>query len=229
MGQIVSALIAVVFTALLRAPLRKSPVLLYVIATLVAGVAVYLTYHPLPSQLVRSMVFCVQKGYVGFGFMAIVMFVGVFADDSAIRRALAPVRAEFSIVGGILVIGHVVPYAGSYTRMFASLASLRMSVLVSLVIAMVTLALLVVLLVTSFRSVKRRMDARTWKRVQMLAYPFFILAYFHILGYMIVPVRGGSVDAAIALAYYTVAMIAYVALRLRKASADARVLRGDEA
>ena len=58
----------------------------------------------------------------------------------------------------------------------------------ALAVALVLFALLLVLGVTSFNFVKKRMRKESWKRVQMLAYPFFLLVYAHLL-LMLLPRR----------------------------------------
>ena len=67
------------------------------------------------------------------------------------------------------------------------------NVAVALALALALFALLVVLGVTSFNVVKKRMKKETWKRVQLLAYPFWGLVYVHLL-LMLVPsaLRGGA-------------------------------------
>ena len=83
-------------------------------------------------------------------------------------------------------------------------------------------ALLVVLGVTSFNVVKKRMKKETWKRVQLLAYPFWGLVYVHLL-LMLVPsaLRGGA-PAQMAVVVYSVVFVGYAVLRIRRAAIDRR-------
>ena len=179
----------------------------------------YFTYHPVADGFVRAAAFAIQKGQVGFAFLAIVMFVGAFRDGSAVRKALQPVRGELSIVATILMIAHVVP---SYAGMVGALGSLRPTVIALLGIAVVLIVLLAVLAVTSLQAVKRAMKSNSWKRVQWLAYAFFALIFFHMLGYMMVPVAAGSPDASAALAFYGMVYASYAVARVRRAWADER-------
>ena len=89
------------------------------------------------------------------------------------------------------------------------------------VLAVVLLALLVVLGVTSFNFAKKRMRAETWKKVQRLAYPFFMLVYVHLL-LMLAPAvpAGRHCRPNVGFAVYSAVFLAYAALRLARAAWD---------
>ena len=74
--------------------------------------------------------------------------------------------------------------------------------------------------VTSFNVVKKRMKKETWKRVQLLAYPFWGLVYVHLL-LMLVPsaLRGGA-PAQMAVAVYSVVFVGYALCRVGRALVD---------
>ena len=93
----------------------------------------------------------------------------------------------------------------------------------ALALALALFALLVVLGVTSFNVVKKRMKKETWKRVQLLAYPFWGLVYVHLL-LMLVPsaLRGGA-PAQMAVAVYSVVFVGYAVLRIRRKEESGRV------
>ncbi len=85
-----------------------------------------------------------------------------------------------------------------------------------LVVGVAVALVLVVLAATSVSAVRKAMDAAVWKRVQKLAYPFYLLMYVH-LAAMLVPssLMGGNSLAN--LVVYTVVVAAYALLRLAKA------------
>ncbi len=225
MSQVVTLALAAAFVALFRKPIKAHPSVWYVAAAAVACVGVYFTYSPAASGALRALAYAIQKGHLGFAFLVVVMFVGVFRDRSAVRKALQPIRGELSIIATILMTAHVVPYAASYAGMAGSLGSLKPSVLASLGIAAVIIVLLAVLAVTSLRAVKQAMQANSWKRVQWLAYVFFGLVFFHMLGYMLVPVRAGSPEPTITLAFYVVVYATYAGARVRKLVMDRGAMR----
>jgi DMSO/TMAO reductase YedYZ heme-binding membrane subunit len=227
MSLIISTIGAVLFSALCAKPLRAMPWLFYLLAVLIAVAGIYFTLSPPPNQVLRAVVFAIQKGQVGFALFVVVMFVGVFSQDSAVRRALNPVRAELSIVAAILIIGHFTLYLGNYLSLATQLFSRQPSIISSFLIALVMLVLLVILTITSFNAVKRRMDAGRWKGVQRLAYLFFGLIFLHLLGYLMIPVLGGSPGAVLNVTVYTVVFAAYAILRVRKALRDRQSSHGD--
>ena len=96
---------------------------------------------------------------------------------------------------------------------------------VALVIALVLFVLLLVLGVTSFNVVKKRMPKETWKRIQWWAYPFFGLVYVHLM-LMLLPaaLRGGEA-ALMSVVVYTVLFGAYAVLRIARALKDRRAAR----
>jgi DMSO/TMAO reductase YedYZ heme-binding membrane subunit len=222
MSLIVSLIAATAFAVLCAKPLRHAPWVFYLLAALVAAGGIYLTYQPVSSAIIRSIVFAIQKGQVAFSLFAVVMFIGVFGQDSKARRLLNPVRAELSIIAALLIVGHFVPYLSNYLGYAASLLSLRLSILSSLAIALILLVLLVLLTATSLGAVKRRMDTVRWKAVQRLAYPFFGLIFCHLLGYLLIPALNGSGRAILGVAVYTAVFGAYTALRARRALVERR-------
>ena len=70
------------------------------------------------------------------------------------------------------------------------------------------------LTVTSFNYVRRSMKATTWKKIQVLAYPFFILTYLHVVLILVTPNFSMGSKALISVIIYTVITVAYVVLRL---------------
>lgn len=220
MSLIVSLIIMTLVAILIRKPLKRFPVVFYVLALLASALGVYFTLYTNPNAAVRAVAFAVQKGHVGFALFAVVMFVGIFSNDSRVRRYFNPVRAELSIMAAILIAGHFCLYLRNYMFVLGDFASVKTNVLFSLIIALVILALLIVLTFTSFNAIKRKMKPKTWKRVQTFAYVFFGLIYLHMLGYLLPAALSGSARAITNVAVYSVIFLVYVVLRTRKAVAD---------
>ena len=87
----------------------------------------------------------------------------------------------------------------------------------SLALAALLVLLMAILLVTSFQVVKRRMSAARWKGVQRLAYPFYLLTYVHLVLLLAPSAFAGRETATVSLVVYSVAVGAYVVLRMRRA------------
>ena len=148
------------------------------------------------------------------------MYIGVFAKGSKVHQWLKPVRSELSIIACILACGHMAVYLGSYAPRLGG--TLGVNVVSALVVALALLVLLLVLGVTSFAFVKRRMRTDSWKRLQRWAYVFFGLVYVHLM-LMLAPAASQGGEAAVtSVAVYTVIFGAYAVLRVRRALVDHR-------
>jgi DMSO/TMAO reductase YedYZ heme-binding membrane subunit len=80
--------------------------------------------------------------------------------------------------------------------------------------------LLAVLTVTSFVVVRNHMRPTFWKRLQTLAYPFYLLIYLHLILVLLPSALSGSLAIAFNLLVYTALFATYTALRLRRAAVD---------
>lgn len=220
MDFLIVLVVAVAASLLLRGPLHKVPVLFYGLAV-AADVAYIVGIEGLlPRAVMGPLTLLMGKCMVSLALFVVVMYIGVFAKGSRVHQWLKPVRAELSIVACILACGHMAVYLGSYLPRLDS--SLDANVLSALGVALALLVLLLVLGVTSFNVVKKRMRTETWKRVQRWAYAFFGLTYVHLM-LMLAPAatRGGQAALA-SVAVYTVVFGVYAILRLRRASLDRR-------
>lgn len=209
--------VAAVFA--LRNPIHKAPMLFYAIAITVDLLFMFGDALGLPRPVSHALFLAIHKCTLALALFVIVMFIGVFSRESKVRKWLQPIRAELSIIAWILSLGHMVVYLASYaTRVLAGYVD--GAVFVALVVALVLFVLLLVLGVTSFRLVKRRMNSTVWKRVQSVAYVFFGLVYAHLLLMLLPPALRGGEAAQIAVAIYSVVFFGYAVARIVRAVKD---------
>lgn len=226
MDFLVVLVVTVLAAVLLRKPIKRYPVLFYVLA---AG-AVLLLFLGDPRMLGpgwRILVMLVQRCMVALALFTVVMYIGVLPKGSKVDSMLRPIRAELSIIASILCLGHmlilIVPFASR-----ALSGAFQGSTTASFVVVVVLLALLLLLGVTSFKFVKKRMSAPTWKKVQRLAYLFFMLAYVHLL-FMLAPSAAlGGAQATFSIALYSAVFVAYAVLRLVRFYQDKKAECQDE-
>jgi len=225
MSFAVSLFVSIALAMLLRNPLKKVPAVFYTIAVVMCIAAIYLTWNPPPVIFMRSIVFAIQKGQVGFSLFTLVMFIGVFRKNSGIRRFFNPIRAELSILASIFIMSHLVPYFLNYVALIASIFSFKINVTLGFALGIILLILLIPLTVTSFNAIKKRMNASTWKALQRWSYVFFILAYIHAISFLLVPAMSNA-DAAmiVNIILYSSIIVIYCILRLRRAILDKREL-----
>lgn len=212
---------AVVLVVVLKKPIKSHPMVFYVIAIAIDVMFVLSAYISFPRFVSSALILFVQKCTFSLALFTIVMFIGVFRDGSRIKGYLLPVRAELSIIAWILSLGHMVMYLMSYLPQVSyGIEHMSPATLSALAVALVLFALLLVLGVTSFSFVKRTMKLVTWKRVQMLAYPFFILVYAHLLLMLLPAALKGGIAAQASVVVYSVIFIGYIVLRLYRAFKD---------
>ena len=188
------------------------------------------------------------SSFTGVCFYLIVMFVGAL-DKTPVVKKLLSIRSELSVIGGIVVMGHVVriidfPFLflnPMWSQIWGTPAVDFMFVAAVVVGVPLTLTFLVPW-ITSFRVVRNHMSHAAWKKTQVLAYPFmalmvmqgFLLAVGHALyGYpfdgtqVVMSIMSnpsgwlGSFAQQVATAWmYLVLGAGYLVLRLRKRSRD---------
>ena len=129
-----------------------------------------------------------------------------------------PIRRQLSILACIFAVGHIVFYGASYIPRISSAFTGNLAF--SLGLAALITALMTVLCVTSFQIVKHGMSAAAWKRVQRLAYPFYLLIYVHLALLLMPSALAGNQVAVISIVVYSVIVGAYAVLRVAKALAD---------
>lgn len=146
-----------------------------------AGLAGALEGLPGTAPVLDAALQLLTSSFTGVSFYLIVMFAGALERTPWVKRLLS-VRTELSVVGGIVIAGHTL----RVLRLPAMMASEGMRqawgspagelmFAASTVVGPVLGVLFLVLWVTSFRAVRRRMQPGAWKRLQRLAYPFMAL------------------------------------------------------
>ena len=220
--EVIIALVVAIAIAFAAEPaIKRFPVVWYVIIVILD--VVYLTHvlAQVSPALDRALYAYFNRGLLAFGFLAVVMFIGVFGNSSKIRRYLTPIRGELSIMGALLCLPHIVNYLLIYIRrMLAGFESIVNNIVVSFFIALVVTVILAILTVTSFNRIRKAMTPAKWKKLQKWAYPFFILLYVHIVVALSGSITSVGSKAFWSLVFYTVITVAYVVLRLLKVQRD---------
>jgi DMSO/TMAO reductase YedYZ heme-binding membrane subunit len=114
-----------------------------------------------------------NEGFLGVSFFFIVMFTGVLAKGK-LKRNLNQIRAQYAIIGFILISGHALPY------LFYLLEEGMIFVHFTIPLGILSYAIFMPLFVTSFMFVRRRMTLIQWKRIHKFAYLGYGLIFFHL-------------------------------------------------
>lgn len=223
---LICLVLAIVFSLALQPVIKAVPWVFYIIALAVDALIIFSGQLDLPPAIWKSIVLVNGRALFAFGLFVVVMFIGVLKDGSKLKNYLLPIRAEISIIASILILGHIVRYINVYSvRVLTNPNSVANGMLISFAVAAIITILLVILTVTSFKVVKKAMDAKVWKKIQMLAYPFFILIYAHIFLIMIRSAMRGAEGAMLSLVLYGIITVAYIVLRYLRYNEDKKALQ----
>ena len=170
-------------------------------------------FGTLPGWISRFVVPMFTKGALSGALFCFVMYASAVPDGSPFIRAVMPVRGELSILAGILAVGHAL--ALGKAQLLHLLGGYPFTA--ALAVSVLLLAVMLPLLVTSFRRIRRRMKPKAWKRLQRWAYAFYALMLLHVLLFNIYPARAGSTGARINVAVYSALLLSYGVLRSEKA------------
>lgn len=219
---VLAGTVALVF--LLRGPLKKYPTAFYAGAVVLIVLYVGNLSMAYPVVLRSAIFLLMQKCTLSLALFAIVMYIGVFRKDSRVAHMLRPIRAELSVLACILSLGHVSVYLMAFApRFFGSFAGSDTWLIAFFCTAAVLLILLLVLGITSFSRVKRRMSTVFWVKLQKWAYAFFGLIYLHLMVILLPSALAQGAAAATSVIVYTVVFGLYAVLRVRRAMLDAKI------
>lgn len=212
-----------IFALVFRSPLRKCPIVFYAAAVIVDVLFLSGALLGVSREVAVAGYPYIVRCLIGFSLFAVVMYVGVLDDGNRMRNMLAPIRGQLSVLACILTFGHVANYLGSYLAdILGGFLGMPAAMIASLLVSTVLIILLVPLSVTSLETVKSRMRAASWKKLQKGAYVFFGLTYVHIVLMLAPTVSSVGQRAVLSIAIYTAIYVLYVVLRVRRAILDKR-------
>ncbi len=215
MRFLIALVVAIALLAACEKPLKSHPALFYLLSLALVGAYFYGSAVNATGGLWPYVIPLVQRCALAFLLFSVVMFAGALGDASPLKMRIMAVRRQLSIMACIFAVGHIVYYASSYLPRIASTPTVNLAF--SLALALVLVVLMTVLLATSLLAVKQHLKASTWKAVQKLAYPFYLLIYVHLALLLMPSAFSGKETAIVSLDVYSVVMAAYVVLRARRA------------
>lgn len=117
----------------------------------------------------------------GVWFYLIVMFIGVLHKGPVVKK-LYSVRSELSVLGGIIVMGHVMRvlafpfyFTSEQFRAVWGIPAVWFMFFAAVIVGVFLTIVFLIPWITSFKFIRRQMPAPTWRKVQKLAYPFMFL------------------------------------------------------
>ena len=218
MEAIIALVACFAFSYACAGPLKKLPLAFYAVFVIVGAIFASGVLEAYAPALYLVLVPFFRRASIVFGLFTVVMFIGALAEDNPVRKRLAPVRGPLSLIGFILAAVHVLGYAATYWAAVSG-GSASPWIVFGFIVGTVVSVLLVVLSITSIAAVRKAMDAHAWKRVQKLAYPFYLLMYVHVIA-MLAPSSLVGGNSLANLVVYTVVVLAYVVARVLRAKRD---------
>ncbi|WP_276876057.1 hypothetical protein [Anaerococcus hydrogenalis] len=217
MNLITGILFTIIFYGLTAKFIKKRPVIFYVGVYVWTCFVVY--YYNMgfdrnfPAWFNEYFMKIFSRGIFATATFMIVMFLGTVTKHNDFSKKLMAIRGEISIIASILVFSHNIIFGLHYFPiLFTNPSSMPTRQLIASIITIFLLLMLIPLFVTSFKTVRRKMKAKSWKNLQKMAYPFFMGIYVHIM----VLYSANWKENMIGIIIYTTIYLLYIVLRLRK-------------
>ena len=227
---IISLIIVALFIYFLKDSLKKYANIFYIGAAVISIAVFLLEFLPMHLFVKNNILGIFAKGSLGTAMFVVVMYTGALPKGNKLIAPLIKIRGELSITAAILVLCHNFTYGMTYFRMlFTKTSLLSATQLAAAVISLVLIAIMIVLTVTSFPSVRKKMQAKKWKQLQRTAYVFYGLMYVHIMLINIPYARLGLGMYVANVVIYSIVFLGYAAMRISKAiSVKAARITDDE-
>lgn len=215
---LIALFIAVITAFCLDKPLKKCPAAFYISAAVltVGSVAVTQSDITISSRFVRDYVLGIfSRGAIGTAFWAVVMWAGAMPNGSASIKKLMPIRGELSIIAAILTFSHIITYGLQYITNFIK-GRTGSDFVVTSIVCLAMVLIMTPLTVMSVKKIRKKMNAKTWKKIQRLAYIFYAFIYVHILVLFLPKAQKGREGYFLSVIVYSAVFIGYAVMRIRK-------------
>ena len=215
---VISLIIVSLFIYFLKDSLKKHAGIYYIGAAVISIAAFLIGFLPMPLFVKNNVLGIFAKGSLGTAMFVAVMYAGALPKGSKLIAPLMKIRGELSITAAILVLCHNFTYGMTYFKMlFIKPAALSATQLTAAIISIILITIMLVLTVTSFQAVRKKMKAKKWKQLQRTAYIFYGLMYVHIMLINIPYARLGLGTYIANVVIYSIVFLGYAAMRIAKA------------
>ncbi len=161
--------------------LKKKPAVLYGICILLSLVSIF---YPREGGLPFLDFFfkkIMQRGILAGSLFIWVMLAPVLPKSFSGRKTIYLLRGEMAICASLITLAHNLAFGGKYFgALFLGQGHISLMELHAAIVSCLMILLLIPLTITSFQSIRRKMQAKTWKRLQNWSYLFYLLLYLHI-------------------------------------------------
>ena len=122
-----------------------------------------------------------QRGILAGSLFILVMLAPVLPKSFSGRKTIYLLRGEIAICASLITLAHNLAFGGKYFgALFLGQGHISLMELHAAIVSCLMILLLIPLTITSFQSIRRKMQAKTWKRLQNWSYLFYLFLYLHI-------------------------------------------------
>lgn len=217
---LIALVLAFGFAFLCGRPLKKYPFVFYVSAVIITGAGIVLSgtnLHSVPQLVNTYIIGLLTRGAFATALWYVVMFTGALPNGSAPIKKLMPVRSELSIFTAILTLCHNIGFGRTYfVRLFTDSERMSSYQKTAGILSIAMLVIMIPLTVMSFPAVRKKMNAKLWKKLQRTAYLFYAMIYLHVLVLYYPMAKAGREGIFFNILVYSIAFIGYAVMRVRK-------------
>lgn len=217
---LIALIIAFTFAFFCEKPLKKYPYIFYSAAALLTVVMAFLPSvdtHNLPVFMNTYILGLFTRGALATALWCVVMIAGALPNGSVSIKKLMPIRGELSIFTAILTLGHNIGYGRTYfTMLFTNRERMSENQIYASICTIIMLAIMIPLTVMSFPKIRKKMNARLWKKIQRTAYLFYALIYIHVMLLTIPMAKSGREGYTFSVFIYSLVFFGYAFFRIRK-------------
>ena len=160
---------------------KKKPAVLYGICILLSLVSIF---YPREGGLPFLDFFfkkIMQRGILAGSLFILVMLAPVLPKSFSGRKTIYLLRGEMAICASLITLAHNLAFGGKYfDALFLGHGHISLMELHAAIVSCLMILLLIPLTITSFQTVRRKMQAKSWKKLQNWSYLFYLLLYLHI-------------------------------------------------
>ena len=197
--------------------LKKKPAVLYGICILLSLVSIF---YPREGGLPFLDFFfkkIMQRGVLAGSLFIWVMLAPVLPKSFSGRKTIYLLRGEMAICASLITLAHNLAFGGKYFgALFLGQGHISLMELHAAIVSCLMILLLIPLTITSFQAVRRKMQAKSWKKLQNWSYLFYLLLYLHIFFIYQGALIRGKGDYFFTLMLYSFIFGFYGFLRIRQ-------------
>ena len=122
-----------------------------------------------------------QRGVLAGSLFIWVMLAPVLPKSFSGRKTIYLLRGEMAICASLITLAHNLAFGGKYFgAVFFGQGHISLMELHAAIVSCLMILLLTPLTITSFQTVRRKMQGKSWKKLQNWSYLFYLLLYLHI-------------------------------------------------